>query len=58
MSCCEDDPLGPECHQGRDCPVRKKMMEEGQYQENVVGVLMALAACICAVALIILFWRS
>lgn len=46
MSCCEDDPPDPKCHQGES------------RQENVVGVLMALAACICAVALIILFWRS
>lgn len=55
MNCCDD--YG-NCTQGRNCPVRKKMLEEGKPQENPVVVLLILAAVLCALATIILFVRT
>lgn len=53
LNCCDE--YG-NCRQGRDCPARKQMLEKKQ--ENVVGILLTIFACICALALVILFWRS
>jgi len=64
LNCCND--YG-KCTQGRNCPVRNKLLEEGKPQENSVGsktqenpvvVLLILATVLCALALIILFVRT
>ena len=59
MNCCDE--FG-NCRQGRDCPVRQQRYEqrpqERQHQENVVGILLTAVACLCAIALVIIFWRS
>ena len=55
LNCCDE--YG-NCTQGRNCPARKKMLEEGKPQENPVVVLLILATVLCALALIILFVRT
>lgn len=55
MNCCDE--YG-NCRQGRDCPVRKQRYEQRQHQDNVVGIALTAVACLCAIALVILFWRS
>ena len=57
MNCCDE--YG-NCRQGRDCPVRKEMLNDQRQQRKAdfVGTLLFTAALGCILAIVILFSRA
>ena len=57
MNCCDE--YG-NCRQGRDCPVRKEMLNDQKQQKRAdfVGTLLFIATLCYILAIIILFARA
>jgi predicted nucleic acid-binding Zn ribbon protein len=57
MNCCDE--YG-NCRQGRDCPVRREMLNDQRQRKRAdfVGTLLFLTAICCIVAIVVLFARS
>jgi hypothetical protein len=57
VNCCDE--YG-NCRQGRDCPVRKEMLNDQRQQRRTdfVGTFLFLMALGCILAIIVLFARS
>jgi hypothetical protein len=59
MNCCDDTPAGLDCNQGRNCPVRREMLNDTRQQRrsDFVGALLIVSAICCVLAIIILYAR-
>jgi hypothetical protein len=57
MNCCDD---WGDCRQGRDCPVRKEMLNDARQKArgDFVGTLLVLIVIACVFAIVINFYKA